>query len=67
MSKTKIVGISNISGGCKKWEYFSLPPRKETQKGNIHGLHIDYYEKGLRAKYAVDIGKVYQAITSEGE
>ena len=31
---------SNIAGHRDKFEYFALPPRKETKSGNIHGLHF---------------------------
>jgi len=31
---------SNIAGHRDKFEYFALPPRKETKPKNIHGLHF---------------------------
>ena len=31
---------SNIAGYRDRNEYFALPTRKETRKGNIHGLHF---------------------------
>jgi len=31
---------SNIAGHRDKFEYFALPPRKETKPRNIHGLHF---------------------------
>lgn len=30
---------SNIPGSVQKGEYFALPPRPQTRKGNRHGLH----------------------------
>lgn len=30
---------SNISGSTPKWQYFSLPPNKDTKSGYSHGIH----------------------------